>query len=53
MIAKSRAKSFPAPMRKGMKYIYEPLPTRYRLGRGFREIYAFLKESQLRYRERL
>jgi len=47
MIAKSRAKFFPLPARKGMKRIYGSLPIQYRLGREFREMYAFLKESNL------
>ena len=46
MSLKTIAKSLPNPLQQGIKYVYGVIPAPIRYGKTFREMYAFLQESQ-------
>jgi len=53
MSLKDLAKSFPDPIKQGLRYLYGTIPPSIRYGKVFWETYNFLKESQWWSREKL
>ena len=53
MSLKKLVKSLPPPLEQGFRYVYSVVPVSLRYGKVFREMYAFLQESQWWSKERL
>jgi phenylacetate-CoA ligase len=53
MSLKDLVKSLPRPLEQGFRYVYSVVPASRRYGKVFREMYAFLQESQWWSKEKL
>lgn len=53
MVLKDLARKLPRPIEQAARYLYGAIPLEYRLGRGFRDMRAFLRESGSWPKERL